>query len=512
VAKIVSSRGRETTAARRRGATVRSKARTSAVTAAAVMAALVTIVGATSSTPDPTAVDRPAAPGARVAGAGAGLASWYAAAPYLTDPDNPPDLRSVMAATGQRTFTLPFVLAATSGGCVPTWNGDRPVADDAVRRVVADVRAAGGDVVVSFGGFGGAKLGQNCTTPRATADAYQQVVDAYRIRAVDFDLEAPGYQSSTALANEVGAAQILRQRDPGLYVSVTTSGTTAGTGWFGQQILNLAKSLRFVPDNYTIMAFDNGFSGDQAQITALEDFHRTLMSTFDWNAETAYAHEGFLGMNGRTDAGEVFTQSDFRSVLGYALAHRLGRFTFWAVDRDRPCDPPAGNAACSDVAQAPWEFTAFTARFGDPRTARDGVGTPAGRTVRPAPVPPRPTTTRPPVRTACTALPWNLVNPYVGGTIVAFGGHAWTAKWWNQGEVPGDNPAGAWVDNGPCIGPSRPVAACTASPWSPNATYTDGDTVSHAGRAWRAKWWTHGDEPGANRDGVWVDEGPCAGR
>ena len=36
--------------------------------------------------------------------------------------------------------------------------------------------------------------------------------------------------------------------------------------------------------------------------------------------------------------------------------------------------------------------------------------------------------------------------------------------------------------------------------------------MTHAGHAWRAKWWTQNERPGTTGEwGVWVDEGTCSG-
>src|SRR5689334_15705206 len=52
--------------------------------------------------------------------------NWYGAAPYVMPFDNsPPDLGSVMSATGQKSFELAFILAPNGGGCSPTWDGTR---------------------------------------------------------------------------------------------------------------------------------------------------------------------------------------------------------------------------------------------------------------------------------------------------------------------------------------------------------------------------------------------------
>lgn len=362
--------------------------------------------------------------------------NWYGAAPYVMPfENNPPDLGPVMSATGQKSFQLAFILAPNGGGCSPTWDGTHPVSSDTQAKAMIDgIRAAGGDVTVSVGGYGGTKLGQTCGDPSSTAAAYQQVISKYGLKAIDFDLEEPEYENAAAIHNEIGAAKILQQNNAGLYVSITTAGTTGGegTGWFGKQMLAEAKSQGFTPANYAIMPFDGGFNGSSAQISALEGFHSTLMSTFGWSSANAYAHEGVSLMNGRSDTGEYFRQADFQAVLDYATSHGLSRYTYWSVNRDRQCDPPDNgqtSGTCSSVAQGAWDFTKYTAKFG-------------GATPPTSPPP-----TDPPPG-SCAAPAWNASAVYTGGMEVTYTKHTYKAKWWTQGETPGK--ADVWADEGPC--------------------------------------------------------------
>jgi chitinase len=430
--------------------------------------------------------------------------AWYGAAAYVMPLDNnPPDLGAVMSATGQKTFELAFVLSG--GGCTPAWDGTASLSDPTIASVISTVRANGGDVSVSFGGYGGTKLGQTCSDPASTASAYQQVISKYGLKAVDFDLEEPEYENSAAIHNEIGAAKILQQNNSGLYVSITTAGTTSGTGYFGGLLLDEAKSQGFTPDNYSIMPFDGGFSGSSAQTSALESFHSLLMSKFGWDSATAYGREGVSLMNGRSDSGEMFPQSAFQDVLNYVQSHGLTRYTYWSVNRDRQCVAPETNDTthgdCSSVAQAPWDFTKFTAKFGG--------------AVPPPPPPPSPTPSSSSSSSGggtCTAAQWNATTAYVGGSVVSWNGHKYTAKWWTQGEQP-DTHSGqydVWTDNGACSGgtpgpstspsksptpgPSPSPSPSTTKPPSPSPTgsgqypawqanhfYNVGDRVSYGG-------------------------------
>ncbi|MBY8886439.1 chitinase [Streptomyces sp. PTM05] len=364
--------------------------------------------------------------------------NWYAAAPYLMPLDNdPPDPGAVMDATGLKAFQLAFILAPSGGGCTPTWDGTDPVSSDtSVASVISEIRAKGGDVSASVGGYAGTKLGQACGTPAATAAAYQQVIDKYQLKAMDFDLEEPEYENTAAVANEIGAAKILQQDNPGIYLSVTTPGTSAGTGWFGQQMLDQAKSDGFTPNAFSIMPFDGGFNGAASQTAALTAFNQMLQSTFGWDQATAYAHEGYSGMNGRSDSGEYFYQSDFQTVLNYAESNHMARFTFWSVNRDRQCSPPDNNGqtsgSCSSVPQGAYDFTKYSVEF-------------AGATP-----PTTPPTSPPPTSGTCTAAAYSATAVYTGGDEVSYQGHTWKAKWWTQGEAPSTGGSGVWQDEGPC--------------------------------------------------------------
>ncbi|NED79960.1 chitinase, partial [Streptomyces sp. SID11233] len=118
-----------------------------------------------------------------------------AVAPYLYNGwGNPPSPTTVMNATGVKWFTLAFVLS--NGTCNPQWDGGRPLTGGVDQQTISTVRAGGGDVVPSFGGWSGNKLEQSCTSASALAGAYQKVISAYGLKAIDIDIEAEAYDSA----------------------------------------------------------------------------------------------------------------------------------------------------------------------------------------------------------------------------------------------------------------------------------------------------------------------------
>ena len=273
---------------------------------------------------------------------------------------------SVMAAGGVSDLTLAFMLS--HGRCNPEWDGSRALAGGSDEAAIAAIRAAGGDVVVSFGGWSGSKLGSSCKTPQALAGAYQKVIDAYSLHAIDIDIEHGEFTSKTTRKRVVAALQLIQQANPGIEISVTFGTGLEGPEADGQSLIADAAAIGFQPSAWTVMPFDFGTpvaDMGHASIAAAEGLARELASRYGLTAAAAYAHTGISSMNGQTDEGdETVSYADFHTIFAFAQQHHLARFTFWSVNRDRPCQGPAhGSDSCSGIAQQPYEFTALVGQY-----------------------------------------------------------------------------------------------------------------------------------------------------
>ncbi|MFJ3906437.1 ricin-type beta-trefoil lectin domain protein [Streptomyces sp. NPDC090025] len=307
---------------------------------------------------------------------GAANQKWTAPAPGGTDPapggnmavapylyngwGSPPSPTTVMNATGVKWFTLAFVLS--NGTCNPQWDGARPLTGGVDQQTVNTVRAAGGDVIPSFGGWSGNKLESSCTSAATLAAAYQKVIDAYGLKAIDIDIEAEAYDSPAVQQRTVDALKTVRSKNPGLKVYVTF-----GTGQNGPDtsLINRAAGAGLTVDSWTIMPFDFGGNGQNMgtlSVRAAEGLKTAVKNAYGYSDDQAYRHTGISSMNGVTDVGETITQDDFRTILGYARQSHLARLTFWSVNRDRPCTG-GGADTCSGIAQQPWDFTRILAGY-----------------------------------------------------------------------------------------------------------------------------------------------------
>jgi hypothetical protein len=285
-------------------------------------------------------------------------------APYLyLGWGNPQSATAVMSATGVRWFTMAFILSG--GGCTPAWDSSRPLTGGVDASTIAQIRAAGGDIVPSFGGWSGNKLGPNCATPQALAGAYQQVINAYNLRAIDIDIEnSDEFENETVQDRILQALRIVKQNNPGIQTIVTFGTTTTGPNFFGTRLINRAAALQANIDVFTIMPFDFG-SGNMYTdtVNASEGLKNALRTAFGWSDATAYAHMGISGMNGLSDQQELTTTATWTQIRDWARARGLARLAFWSVNRDRPCPGGGVVSNCSGIAQPDLEFTRITAGF-----------------------------------------------------------------------------------------------------------------------------------------------------
>jgi hypothetical protein len=303
--------------------------------------------------------------------ASATAAGGFSHPAYLMPLDNdPPPISTIMSSSGEKEFNLAFVL--DSGGCTPAWDGsgtELVSSDTAVAGEIASIRAAGGDVAVSFGGYNGTELGTTCGSASALAAAYQSVITKYSLTRVDFDYENGALDSNTAV--RFGAIAILEQNDPGLTVSLTIPMTTVGFPGSGTDEIRAAVAAGARLDVINAMDFDTGLTSgtEVGQSEAIaNDAVSQLESIYGWDSATAWSHLGLQIMNGHTDQpSELFTQDTFSQLLAFAQANHPAWFSFWSLNRDFAC--PAGAVepwapgTCGNVAQDSYDFTKIIVQY-----------------------------------------------------------------------------------------------------------------------------------------------------
>ncbi|OLB76779.1 MAG: hypothetical protein AUI14_17785 [Actinobacteria bacterium 13_2_20CM_2_71_6] len=297
---------------------------------------------------------------------GGGGGSSMAVAPYeyfgWGVPQSP---TAVMSATGIKFFTLAFMLS--NGNCNPQWDGARPLTGGDDQSKINAIRGAGGDVIVSFGGWSGNKLGEHCSSASALAGAYQKVINAYSLKAIDIDIENTEFGNGTVRQRVIDALKIIKTNNPGIKTYVTFGTTPSGPDGNGTDLIKKGAAAGLANDGWTIMPFDfGGHSGSMgsASVSAAEGLKNAVKSAYGYSDSVAYAHIGISSMNGKTDeTDENVSLNDFQTILGYAQQHHIARLTFWSINRDRSCASGLDADSCSGVSQQPYAYTKVLVQY-----------------------------------------------------------------------------------------------------------------------------------------------------
>src|SRR5256885_2863592 len=91
-------------------------------------------------------------------------------------------LSGLSSQSGAKYLTMAFLQAATKGSCTVYWNGDTglPISSSSFGGDISSIRANGGDVVPSFGGYTadntGTEIADSCTSVSSIAAAYENVI------------------------------------------------------------------------------------------------------------------------------------------------------------------------------------------------------------------------------------------------------------------------------------------------------------------------------------------------
>jgi hypothetical protein len=290
------------------------------------------------------------------------------------------DPAQVSQDSGARYLTMAFLQTAATGSCDVLWNGDpaTPVARSTYGPQIARIRARGGDVVPSFGGYGAdstaTEIADSCTDVDRIAAAYEKVVTTYGVTRLDMDIEDISLDNTAAIDRRSQAIHLAqrwadRQHRP---LQIVYTLPTAPDGLEANAINVLASAIRYGArvDIVNIMTFD--YYDDQAHEMAADTKtaaagllgtlrtlypHRTTAQLWRMVGITEMAGIDDYGSGGETGPLEVFTLADAHDVVQWAARHDIAELSFWALGRDNGgCPGTPGSDDCSGVAQSRYQY------------------------------------------------------------------------------------------------------------------------------------------------------------
>ncbi|MBS0262864.1 MAG: cellulose binding domain-containing protein [Planctomycetes bacterium] len=283
-------------------------------------------------------------------------AAWPAQyyAPYVDMTLYPTyDLVAAAATKQVKYFTLAFIVSDANQQ--PAWGGyteyevNGGTFDAKLRQQIANLRAAGGDVMVSFGGAANRELAETITSVSQLTTAYQTVINAYNSTHLDFDIEGAAVadrasvdRRSQALATlQKNAAALGQTLQIWLTLPVIPSGLTADGLYVVQSALKYGVQLAGV----NVMTMDYGESAapnpaGQMGTYAIESATSVFgqLQKLYGSTKTSAQLWGMIGVTPmigvNDDTNEVFDLNAARQLLAFVEQQGLGRISIWSLNRD----------------------------------------------------------------------------------------------------------------------------------------------------------------------------------
>jgi hypothetical protein len=270
--------------------------------------------------------------------------------------------------TGIKQFFAAFVIS--DGTCKPAWGGattgglGSPRALDIMNDITA-LRSQGGDVGISFGGANGTELATVCPTEPELTAAYQQVIDAYQLKRIDFDVEGATLRNQASNQRRAAAIANIQKSNPNIQVWLTLPVHVKGLTPDGQTVLQQLINHKVKLSGINIMAMNYNIGSKDMGAQAVDSTKKTvgqLSRLFpDDSAQAIWKALTITVMAGHnTTPGEVFTLHDAKVVHDFAEDNGVGTLSLWNLSRDVQCpDPntPQPSVSCSGVQQKPYDFT-----------------------------------------------------------------------------------------------------------------------------------------------------------
>jgi chitinase len=284
----------------------------------------------------------------------------------------------MQARSGGGVLAATMAFGVSGGGC-SLGGGLEANMSGAGKTDIVNFQAAGGRVILSFGGASGTYL-ENACSDTGMFNLVKSVLDTTGARAIDFDVEGSQINSGALNTRRNNVAKRLQAAYPGLYVSYTLPVDPTGLPPEALTVVRSAHAAGVEVSLVNIMAMDYGDAssamGQRAIAAATATFNQ-IKGIFSGKTDAQlWSMIGVTPMIGVNDTqSEVFRQSDASQLTTFAQQKGLGLLSYWALQRDMP-----GGSDFNDfslVNTKPYEFYKImaAAKATQPGALADGTYT-----------------------------------------------------------------------------------------------------------------------------------------
>jgi hypothetical protein len=289
---------------------------------------------------------------------------------------NTPGLSATSQASGVKYFTLAFLQSTGKSSCSLDWNGNSAQPLNFYASDIAALRAGGGDVIPSFGGYsadhGGTEIADSCTNVQSIAADYEQVITTLGVTRLDMDVESSSLNNTAGITRRNQAIALTEQWAAAngipLQIQYTIPVEQYGLDPNGEAVLQSAAANGATVTSVNIMVFDYYIAKEgvvemgTAAENAATNTHTQLASIFTgltsaqlWNMEGMTLLPGIDDLRKKT---EVTSEPDATTMLNFAQANNMNFLSIWAIQRDNGgCPGTVDSNTCSGITQNTWDFS-----------------------------------------------------------------------------------------------------------------------------------------------------------
>jgi hypothetical protein len=301
---------------------------------------------------------------------------------------NTASITATAQASGAKYFTLAFLQSTGRNSCALDWNGNSAQPLDYYNSDIASLRAMGGDVIPSFGGYsadhGGTEIADSCTNVSQIAADYEQVITTLGVTRLDMDVESSSLNNTAAIDRRNQAIAMTEQwaaaQNPPipLQIQYTLPVEQYGLDPNGEAVLQSAAANGATVTSVNIMVFDYYIAKEgvvemgTAAENAANNTHTQLQSIFpSLSSAQLWTMEGMTMLPGIDDLRkktEVTYEPDATTMLNFAQApvpsSSMNFLSIWAIQRDNGgCPGTVDSNTCSGITQGDWDFSRLLEPF-----------------------------------------------------------------------------------------------------------------------------------------------------
>ena len=295
---------------------------------------------------------------------------------------NTPGITATARASGTKYFTLAFLQSTGKSSCSLDWNGLASQPLNYYNSDITSLRALGGDVIPSFGGYsadhGGTEIADSCANVNLIAQDYEQVIQTLGVTRLDMDVESSSLNNTAGIDRRNKAIAMTEQwaaaQNPPipLQIQYTLPVEQYGLDPNGEAVLQNAVANSAAVTSVNIMVFDYYIAREgvvemgSAAEAAANSTHTQLQSIFPgMTSQQIWTMEGMTLLPGIDDLRkktEVTYEADATTMLNFAQApapsSSMNFLSIWAIQRDNGgCPGAVDSNTCSGITQNDWDFS-----------------------------------------------------------------------------------------------------------------------------------------------------------